>query len=52
MRTTFLWVTWRASSSSRLKRRSSARVRLGIGDASGRITLIATATSSAWSHAW
>ncbi len=52
MRTTFLCVTWRASSSSRLNRFSISFAAAGSAIASGRMTLIATATSSSLSHAW
>ena len=52
MRTTFLWVTFLASSSSRLKRRSRSRAAAGSLSASGRITLIATTTASSSSQAW
>jgi hypothetical protein len=53
MRTTFLCVTCRASSSSRLNRRSTSWASEG-SDAitSGRITLRATATASSESQAW
>jgi len=51
MRTTFLCVTWRASTSSRLKRRSTSAPACGFAMISGRITLIATETFSSVSHA-
>ena len=51
MRTTFLWVTWRASSSSRLNRFSRSRAIAGSAVISGRMILSATATPSASSHA-
>ncbi len=44
MRTTFLWVTCRASSSSRLNRRSTSAAAPGSAMTSGRITLMATDT--------
>ena len=52
MRTTFLCVTCRASSSSCLKRRSISRGGRGFAAASGRMTFSATATPSSASHAW
>ena len=51
MRTTFLWVTWRASSSSRLNRRSTSAAALASAITSGRMTLMATDTPSSASHA-
>ena len=51
MRTTFLCVTCRASTSSRLKRRSMSAAASGSRMASGRMTFIATATLSSESQA-
>ena len=44
MRTTLRWVTWRASSSSRLNRRSMSRAASGSPPISGRMTFSATET--------
>ena len=52
MRTTFLWVTCLASSSSLLKRRSKSRAAAGSAATSGRTTFRATATPSSASQAW
>jgi hypothetical protein len=51
MRTTLRCVTWRASSSSCLKRRSMSRAATGSFVTSGRTTFTATITLSSVSHA-
>ncbi len=52
IRTTFLCVTSRASSSSRLKRRWISAAAAGFAMISGRISLIATSMLSSVSQAW